>query len=105
LDVLTTSVEALVAKENYMRNEETPHNVLQDRHYCNQCNRRFLWRADAKLDTVWYNWLEIGGEWDIVEDCYRSYYIFFAHHKSHEDPVCFRAAIFCRILAHWCKEF
>ena len=69
-DVLTTSIEALVAKENYMKSEEIPHKVLQDRRYCNQCNRRFLWRADAKLDTVWYNWLEIMGEWDTPDDCF-----------------------------------
>jgi hypothetical protein len=104
-DILTHSVEALISGEAYMRVEGVPHNVQADPKHCQDCKRRFLWRADAKLDTVWYNWPIVEGNFDTMEHCVQSYYRFFFMHKDHLGPVCFRAAVFCRVLAHWCKEF
>src|SRR5450759_3438210 len=96
-EILTHSVEALIAGEAFMRIEGVPHNVQNDARHCKDCKRRFLWRADAKLDTVWYNWPLLEGLFDTPDHCYQSYYRFFVIHKAHSDPVCFRAAVFCRV--------
>jgi hypothetical protein len=98
-------VEALVLGEAYMRIEGVPHNVQGDTRHCQEYKRRFLWRAGAKLDTVWYNWPVIEGIFYTPEHCFQSYYRFFSIHKTHTDPMYFRAAVFCRVLTHWYKEF
>jgi hypothetical protein len=104
-EILIHSMEALVSGEAYMRIEGVPYNVQGDPRHCQECKRRFLWRVDAKLDIVWYNWPVIKDNYDTIEHCFQSYYRFFAICKSHTDLVCFRAVVFCRVLVHRCKEF
>ena len=38
-------------------------------------------------------------------ECVDSYTKFWIQHRRHKDPVCYGAAIFCRMLAYWCAKF
>lgn len=64
-----------------------------------------MWFKDGKLDGVYYNWPVIQLDLSSSKACSASYYRFYENHKDHRDPVCFRAAIFCAVLAHWCSTF
>jgi len=64
-----------------------------------------MWFTDAKIDSVYYNWPKIELDLSNSRACSASYYAFYETHKVHFDPVCFRAAIFCAVLAHWCSKF
>ena len=62
--------------------------------YCNLAPRRLLWAPDATIDSREYNWPIIEGRFDTPFECTTAYTLFFETHKTHRDPVCFRAAIF-----------
>jgi hypothetical protein len=54
---------------------------------------------------VEYNWPLVHGEKRTPQECYDTYHRFWREHKECEDPICFRAAIFCRALAEGCITF
>ena len=62
--------------------------------YCNLAPRRLLWAPDAIIDSQEYNWPIIEGRFDTPFECTIAYTLFFETHKTHRDPMCFRAAIF-----------
>ena len=70
--------------------------------YCNLAPRRLLWAPNATIDSREYNWPIIEGRFDTPFECTTAYTLFFETHKTHRDPVCFRAAIFARFLALVC---
>ena len=70
--------------------------------YCDLAPRRLLWTPDATIDSREYNWPIIEGRFDTPFKCTIAYTLFFETHKTHRDPVCFRAAIFARFLALVC---
>lgn len=74
--------------------------------YC-RCPRRDKWSPDATLNSVEYNWPQISGSpgFNTPEECRDAYSKFFHAHRYHKDPVCFRAAIFCAVLADWCARW
>lgn len=37
--------------------------------------------------------------------CRNAYLRFYEEHRTHKDPVCFRAVVFCTILAEWCARW
>ena len=57
---------------------------------------------DATIDSREYNWPIIEGRFDTPFKCTIAYILFFETHKTHRDPMCFRAAIFARFLALIC---
>ena len=85
-------------------NSEPPPAVKLDPRFCN-CPRRNKWDPSATVDSVEYNWPLIPGEKRTPQECYDTYCRFWREHKECEDPVCYRAAIFCRALAEWCITF
>lgn len=101
---LLHDIDVLICREKHLRHERDPIQVELDPRWC-KTPRRYLWKPDAKLDTVWYNWCLMEGRWDTPDDCYRSYGQFFQNHRCHSDPVCFRQAVFCAVLSRWCHEF
>lgn len=101
---ITISMEIQMQQEGHLRQLEPPYLVTSDPNFCH-CPRRYSWIANAKLDTVWYNWPIVEGDMFTSEQCVESYTRFWYTHKNHKDPVCYRAAILCMILAHWCKKF
>ena len=60
--VLSKSIESLIANESNYRLDigEVPENVKENPNWC-LVDRRYKWRIDAQLDTVWYNWPIISG--------------------------------------------
>lgn len=82
---------------------EPPAAVALDGHFCRQCRRRCKWDPKATIDSVEYNWPEIPGSFDTPAHCAEAYDGFFDIHRSHTDPVCFRAAVFCKFLAYFCR--
>lgn len=56
---------------------------------------------------VEYNWPQIQGApgFNTPAQCKAAYQRFFEEHQTHKDPVCYRAAIFCAALAHWCSKW
>jgi hypothetical protein len=78
--------------------------VRSNGHFC-ECPRRFLWAPDALIDSVEYNWLIIPGQFDTAVNCTLAYQQFFQVHQGHTDPVCFRAAVFCKFLHYMCARF
>lgn len=103
---LSKPIEALIADEanDRLNIGEVPEKVAENPNWCST-QRRYKWRIDAQLDTVWYNWPVIPGNWADWQGCVASYVKFWQEHKTHRDPVCFRAAIFCKALAEWCQFF
>lgn len=71
------------------------------------CARRHKWAPDATIASVEYNWPQIQGApgFNTPAQCRDAYQRFFDEHKRHKDPVCFRAAIFCAVLADWCPRW
>ena len=80
-----------------------PAAVLLNGHFCKQCNRRYKWDPKATINSVEYNWPQIPGLFDTPAHCADAYEAFFQIHKDHTDPVCFRAAVFCKFLAYFCR--
>ena len=74
--------------------------------YC-PCARRHKWSPTSTLASVEYNWPQIQGApgFNTPAQCREAYQRFFDEHKTHKDPVCFRAAIFCAALADWCHKW
>jgi hypothetical protein len=84
----------------------TPVAVTTNPHLCPVRGlRRCKWAPWAKIDTIPYNWPQIPGLFSTFHDCIASYKTFFEIHKNHTDPVCFRAAIFCNVLAYLCMQY
>jgi hypothetical protein len=83
---------------------DAPMAVKSTGHFCN-CPRRFLWAPDALIDSVEYNWPKIPGQFDTAAHCAAAYLAFFQIHKDHTDPVCFRAAVFCKFLHYMYSQF
>lgn len=81
-----------------------PVTVTNDSRFCN-CPRRWKWPPQALIDSLEYNWPIIPGSFVTHQDCYESYMQFSYAHREHQDPVCFRAAIFTAILGFWCKRY
>ena len=81
-----------------------PVTVTNDPRFCD-CPRRCKWPPQALLDSLEYNWPVIPGSFVTHQDCYESYMQFSYAHREHQDPVCFRAAIFTAILGFWCKKY
>ena len=71
------------------------------------CARRHKWSPTSTIALVEYNWPHIQGApgFNTPTQCRDAYQRFFVEHKSHKDPVCFRAAIFCAALADWCPTW
>jgi hypothetical protein len=78
--------------------------VTMDPRFCT-CRRRYKWSPSATIDSLEYNWPIVTGSFRNPGECANSYWNFFLEHKSHKDPVCFMAAVFCAMLAAWCKEY
>ena len=70
--------------------------------YCDLAPRRLLWALDATIDSREYNWPIIEGRFDTPFECTTVYTLFFETHKTHRDPLYFRAAIFAWFLALVC---
>jgi hypothetical protein len=83
---------------------EPPPAMKLDPRFCN-CPRRNKWDPNATIDSVEYNWPLVPGEKRTPQECYDTYCRFWREYKECEDPVCYRVAIFCRILAEWCITF
>jgi hypothetical protein len=47
----------------------------------------------------------IEGSFSTWENCAATYQRHYELHKDHDDGVCFRSAIFSRILSYWCRRF
>jgi hypothetical protein len=84
--------------------QEAPTSVRSNGHFCD-CPRRFLWAPDALIDSVEYNWPIILGQFDTAANCTLAYQQFFQVHQGHTNPVCFRAAVFCKFLHYMCARF
>ena len=78
--------------------------VTMDPRFC-PCRRRYKWSPSATIDSLEYNWPIVTGSFRTPAECANSYWRFFLEHKAHKDPVCFMAAVFCAMLAAWCKEY
>ena len=78
--------------------------VTMDPRFCS-CRRRYKWSPSATIDSLEYNWPIVTGSFRNPAECAASYWRFFLEHKAHKDPVCFMAAVFCAMLAAWCKEY
>jgi len=98
------ALDKLDHMERAFRVSEPPKSVVSDPRFCS-CPRRYFWREEAKLDSLWYNWPIIPGKFSTYSECADSYSRFSLEHRSHKDPVCFRASIFAAVLASWCKEY
>ena len=70
--------------------EGVPQSVTSDPRYCNLGERQGKWLPDATIDSTNYNWLVIAGSFET----WSSYNQHYELHKDHEDPVCFRSAVF-----------
>ena len=84
---------------------QPPVAVATNAHYCSLEPRRFKWDPEATIDSVEYNWPIIPGQFDSAEACAEAYGSYFARHKTHTDPVCFRAAVFCNFLYEMCHTY
>ena len=83
---------------------EPPVTITNDPRFCD-CLRRWKWPPQALIDSLEYNWPVIPGSFVTCQECYESYMQFSYAHRDHQDPVCFRAAIFTAILGFWCKRY
>ena len=81
---------------------DPPPAVATNIHFC-ACERRFKWEQGATIDSVEYNWPKIPGQFDTSTHCAEAYKKFWEMHKTHTDPVCYRAAIFCNFLVKMCE--
>ena len=46
----------------------------------------------------------IHGTFTTPMECGAAYNAFFEAHKTHTDPICFRAVVFCKYLAYFCQD-
>ena len=85
---------------------EPPTAVQSHPAFC-PCERRHKWAPDATINSVEYNWPQIQGApgFNTPAQCQAAYKRFFEEHRHHQDPVCYRAAIFCAALATWCGRW
>ena len=81
-----------------------PWALTLDPRFCS-CKRRYKWAPNATIDSLEYNWPIVPGTFRNPGECASSYWKFFAEHNTHKDPVCYMAAVFCAMLATWCKEY
>ena len=85
--------------------EGVPISVSTDPRYCAMGQRRGKWSPDATLESTNYNWPVIGGQFNTWDECAASYHHHYMLHKDHQDGVCFRSAVYSRILSFWCTKF
>lgn len=83
---------------------DPPLAVTKDPLWCS-CPRRGRWDPAATISSVPYNWPIIDGSFTTLQGCVTAYQNFYEIHKTHRDPVCFRAAIFCAAMAKWCADW
>jgi hypothetical protein len=71
------------------------------------CVRRHKWSPEATIASVEYNWPHVQGApgFNTPRQCRDAYLRFYEEHKTHKDPVCFRAAVFRAVLAEWCPRW
>ena len=80
--------------------------VAQHPHFCPlRGTRRYKWAPWARIDTIPYNWPIIPGHFNTWQECAEAYGTFFEAHRLHFDSVCFRAAIFSKVLSYLCIMF
>ena len=82
-----------------------PLEIMHHPLYCNQGQRRRPWIVTATPSTFPYNWPIIQGDFSSSSKCQESYHRFFEQHRTHCDPVCFRAALFSLCLGNWCQWY
>ena len=90
--------DQLYAKElrnNYQK--EAPKAVKRNGHLYNY-TRRYKWNLEALIDSKEYNWPIISGTFTTPIECARAYNVFFEAHKMHTYHICFRSAIFWRMM-------
>ncbi len=85
---------------------EPPSAVQLHPQFC-PCARRHKWAPGSTIASVEYNWPQIQGApgFNTPSQCRDAYFRFFEEHRDHKDPVCFRAAIFCKALSEWCHKW
>jgi hypothetical protein len=85
---------------------EPPPAVQVHPRFC-PCARRHKWAPTATIASVEYNWPQIQGApgFNTPAQCSEAYQRFFKEHRTHHDPMCYRAAIFCAALADWCQRW
>lgn len=85
---------------------EPPPAVKMHPQFC-PCARRHKWAPNATVASVEYNWPQIQGApgFNTPAQCREAYQRFHEEHRTHKDPVCFRAAVFCAALADWCPRW
>ena len=88
-------------KDSYQ--EEAPEAVKRNGHFYD-CPRRYKWNPEALIDSKEYNWPIIPGTFTTPMECAIAYNAFFEAHKTHTDPVCFWAVVFCKYLAYFCQD-
>ena len=71
------------------------------------CARRHKWAPEATIASVEYNWPQVQGApgFNRLGQCRDAYRRFYEEHRMHKDPVCFRVAVFCAVLAEWCPRW
>lgn len=85
---------------------EPPPAVQLHPQFC-PCPRRHKWAPDSTIASVEYNWPQIQGApgFNSPGQCKVAYMRYFEEHRTHKDPVCFRAAVFCAALGEWCHRW
>lgn len=100
----TIPADVAYRQESKYWSRNPPPAVKDDPRFC-ACPRRNRWNPAATLDFIEYNWPLIPGMKNTPQQCFDTYTAFWAQHHQCQDPVCYRAAIFCKILAKWCLDF
>ena len=102
----TTSADLVYKRISGAWTFEPPPAVQAHSRFC-PCARRHKWPPTATIASVEYNWPQIQGApgFNTPAQCKEAYQRFFEAHRTHHDPVCYRAAIFCAALVDWCPRW
>ena len=102
----TTPADMVYKRSSRTWTFEPPPAVQAHPRFC-PCARRHKWAPTATIASVEYNWPQIQGApaFNTPAQCSEAYQRFFEVHRTHHDPVCYRAAIFCAALADWCRRW
>ena len=92
-------------RENYLFSLTPPSQVVINSRFCALTHRRYPWKMDQKLNDVWYKFCLMDGEFDSPSNCAFWFKKFAEEHKTHQDPVCFRQAIFADVCYYWCIQY
>ena len=76
-------------KDSYQ--EEASEAVKRNGHFW---PRRYRWNPEALIDSKEYNWPVIPDTFITPVECAAAYNAFFETHKTHTNPICFRAGYF-----------